>query len=588
MKAHRHTIAPMLVTLLLATPAAHAWTPLGPPGGSIRQVSFAGPDGHRIYVATLGTLWVSTDGGTSFHEPGRAAATGRFSPFAVDPADPLHLWRPGGNGTIVESRDGGASWRLLATLAARASITAVVPDPWIAGAVVVAATSGASSPVNGIVRVQADGDWKVLLPVPTGAFKAMASGPEALYVATRDAFYRARWGGTAWEKVAKPFPGLSQVLALAVDPSDGRHVLAGSESGLASTRNAGSSWRPEPLPARRVDRVSFGRGVAWCVVGGQMWLKRAGGARWERSGLHDGVVTALAADPLDAATVYVGVLGPATGLARNGLLRSRDGGATFEPADTGIVATHIDALSAGSGDGAPALLVDTDDLTMAWSGGSWRRLDIGGTGATAIARDPRDPERLLATAFVELPGFYGDALFVSSDGGATFHRRTEPVPRFWFNELAVDPSDPDRVFGAGDLGLIVFHADTGDVDSALVWGDAFDSVVALEDPPGVVLASGAGGVWRSTDEGTTWTLVVENPDEFFSRLAAAASGPVYVLGELGTLLGSSDGGATWRPLTSPGQRCWDVAVSPRDASKLAAVCWQPCGRIAAHSWGVVL
>ena len=588
MKDHRNPVVPsLLIALVLLTPLALAWSPLGPPGGGVEQVAFGG-NGNRIYGIVSGRLWVSTDGGVTYHEPSVAARSIPITTLAVDPADPLHLWSRGRDHTVIESTDGGSSWRVLATLPGAPSLTHFTPDPWITGALDIAVNTGSNGPLNGVVRIRADGSWRLLLPAPAVPIEAMASGPGALYVATGNGFQRARWGGTAWEEVTDPAPGFTRMRALAVDPGDGRHLLAGTDSGLLSSRNGGVTWSRIPLPAGRVDRVSFGAGVAWCVTGNRLWLGRDGGSRWEPAGLEDALITALAPDPADPATVHVGVSGPAPGLDRSGLLRSTDSGRTFVPADDGIVATPIDALSAGTGEGAPRLLALSGDRPQAWDGASWRSLGVGPHHeATAIARDPHDPARLWATSFVESGDTYGDALFVSDDGGRTFHRRSEPVPHFWFTELAVDPADPDRVFGAGDLGLVLFHADTGGDEPALVWAEAFDSIVALEDPPGVVLAAGVPGLWRSVDDGTSWTKILDGSVDEPAHLAVAPEGQVYVLGEVGTLLGSSDGGLTWHPLTPPGQVCRDLAVSPWNTKRLAAVCREPMGRPAGSSWGVV-
>ncbi|NOZ96097.1 MAG: hypothetical protein GXP47_15360 [Acidobacteria bacterium] len=581
MNARRNAAAQLLAILLLSAPPALAWTAIGPPGGYIRHVAFAGAGGSRIYVAATGSFWASTDGGASFQEPGHGVVEGRFSPFVVDPDDPLHLWRPGADGTIVESRNGGTSWRVLAAFPANAHISHLAADPWNPGMVDAAVTTGRDGDVNGVVRIEPDGRWNIILSAPF--IEAMASGPHVLYVKTYDGFYRARRGGAAWDTCADP--GAARVVTLAVDPENGRHLLAAGERGLASSADGGETWSLATFPRGRVNLVTIGHDVAWCATGGQLWRHRDG-APWERAGLRADTITTLAADPADPATVCAGVVGPVGAFDRRGLVCSQDFGVTFEAADAGIIATRIDALSPGTGQVAPPLLTVTRDFIMAWDGHSWWHMRVGEGENGAISRDPANPARLLATSFLWATGYYGDALFVSDDGGRAWSQRTDPVYRFSFNELAPDPYSPNRVFAAGGYGLTIFHPQSGNTDFVLTYGDAFDTVAALQDPPGVVLAAGASGLWRSTDSGASWSQILKNTDNSFYHLAVSSPGPVYLLHDEGTLLSSEDGGATWQPLAPPGRGCTDLSVSPRDPAELLAACAQPAGSGSSSSWGV--
>lgn len=129
-------------------------------------------------------------------------------------------------------------------------------------------------------------------------------------------------------------------------------------------------------------------------------------------------------------------------------------------------------------------------------------------------------------------------------------------------------------------------------DSGLVTGIA----VSPADAKVIFLSSSGGGVWRSTDGGGTWRIVTENigvlqagsvaiapsdPKRVYAGTAAADS-TTYILGT-GTsayplrngvgILGSTDGGDTWRVLTpsrdaSPADYVWQILVDPQNPDVL--------------------
>lgn len=129
-------------------------------------------------------------------------------------------------------------------------------------------------------------------------------------------------------------------------------------------------------------------------------------------------------------------------------------------------------------------------------------------------------------------------------------------------------------------------------DNGLVSGIA----VSPTDPKVIFVSSSGGGVWRSTDGGGTWRIVTENvgvlqvgavaiapsdPKRVYAGTAAADS-TTFILGT-GTstyalkngvgILGSTDGGDTWRVLTpsrdaSPADYVWQILVDAQNPDVL--------------------
>lgn len=82
-------------------------------------------------------------------------------------------------------------------------------------------------------------------------------------------------------------------------------------------------------------------------------------------------------------------------------------------------------------------------------------------------------------------------------------------------------------------------------------GDSFLDVLAVDEKH--VIAVGAFGLYLSTaDGGHTWTQRRLLDDDYhLNRLTRGPSGTLYLAGEHGTLLRSTDRGATWTPIDSP-------------------------------------
>jgi photosystem II stability/assembly factor-like uncharacterized protein len=271
-------------------------------------------------------------------------------------------------------------------------------------------------------------------------------------------------------------------------------------------------------------------------------LPASGSLVWQPAGPYNigGRVTALAVVP-GGNTIYLGS-------ANGGVFRSDDGGVNW-----------ISVLDRDYAFSIGALVVDpTDDSTV-----------YCGTGEANSAVDTYD----------------GSGLYRTRDGGASWRylglRETRRIGR-----VAVDPSNPDRIFVAGmgtqfstnpDRGLYRSE-DGGDTWSKVLFVNdstgCADVVINPAHPETVYAATwervrhptyrrafGPGcGIWRSVDSGTSWTRLqngLPTPTDSVGRigLAIAPSRPWTVYAQIitGTIGGYSgrgmyrtdDGGATW-------------------------------------------
>lgn len=115
--------------------------------------------------------------------------------------------------------------------------------------------------------------------------------------------------------------------------------------------------------------------------------------------------------------------------------------------------------------------------------------------------------------------------------------------------------DGQHGWAVGHDALIVTTADSGRTWSKQYQGeslqDSFLDVLALDAQR--VIAVGAYGLFAATaDGGKSWTrqkLLAE--DYHLNQLSRGPTGTLYLAGEHGTLLRSSDQGKTWSPIATP-------------------------------------
>ena len=229
----------------------------------------------------------------------------------------------------------------------------------------------------------------------------------------------------------------------------------------------------------------------------------------------------------------------------------------------------------------------TSDAGNSWRNVSDNKLHTGSVGSLVVA--PSDPNVVFAGMGEREPrgqsSTWGDGMYKSTDAGKTWTslglEKTRSIA-----QIAIDPRNPDIVIAAAEGIRWAPSADRGiykTTDGGTTWKLVLhpsDSVAAIDvsmDPanPRIVFAaiwdfqrvpwqirSGgpASGIYRSTDEGDTWTRLAghglpastmgrigvsvspANPSRVFAIIEAAA--------DTGGLYRSDDGGDTWQHLSA--------------------------------------
>jgi photosystem II stability/assembly factor-like uncharacterized protein len=279
------------------------------------------------------------------------------------------------------------------------------------------------------VRFSLEGSGAQCLAVDPG-------DPDRVYVGTFDqGLYRSRDGGETWALSGEGVP-YARVLSVAFAPArrvnGSTAIYAGTEpSNLYRSEDDGLTWETFPrLP-------ELPSAPTWSFPP-RPWTSHV---RW------------IAAHPVDPQTVYVGI-------ELGGVMRSRDGGATWEDRKPG---SQLDAHALATHPAAPDRVYEAAGGGIAWSqdtGDTWRPLDDGtdrhytwGLAVDAVdpdlwyvsaAHGPREAHRNDGDARALLYRKRGDAPWEALGGNGTLPK---PLPFMPYALLA--PRDRPGALLAG-------------------------------------------------------------------------------------------------------------------------------------------
>jgi len=269
-----------------------------------------------------------------------------------------------------------------------------------------------------------------------------ADGRRMLAGTASGAIYLSADAGTSWKQVRKTSG--RAVLTLAFDPSRPGTLLAGTRgAGVWRSVDAGLTWQsPVGGEGRTVRAFAFLNGAALAASDAGILSSRDGGP-WSIAGLSQVRISALAVLPASSSGANVTVVagGDATqGAEPMPLFSSTDGGQTWSAVPVtgpaGVVggSTMVSALASGpaSAQGARTLFMGTNTgLFMTRDqGANWQQLTGGGalpaTDVTSLAVAPRRSDRLYVAS--DGGGSPQGGLWVSSDAGGHFASLAPPLP----------------------------------------------------------------------------------------------------------------------------------------------------------------
>ena len=476
---------------------------------------------------------------------------GRARAILVDPTSPGRLWAAS-DGGVFTSTDRGERWVRVGLEARRVRSVAVLPT---APGTLLAATD------EGVFRRDGN-DWVVSReglcteepPVCEDVVQLLADPANALYaygVLASGAIVRSQDGGRHWNQLT--FPTSEAVGALAISTANPPVLLAASpHGGLFRSTTRGSAWQGVSggltIVQGGVPRTSYPHAVAFDAA--RPLMAYAAGTLGAFGSSDGGLTWTTLAAPAPAGGHYVSVgadpLRPGVvllGEAAGGVQRRGDAGAPWVRIHDGLacvpaftdVAEYVSFAFERTGAGRAWALSPTDGLRRSDDGGlTWVRGATGMTDArlNSIAVDPTDEW----------------TVFVADARGALL--RTTDAGAHWV-ELAADY----------ERGCPASPQPSRDVPAL--------AGIHPRNHRFLLATLGLSGL-RSTDGGETWTttpIAVADPvafDHFDARRAIFAHDV--------TVYRTSDGGATWpRISTAPAPVIALATTSANDALVIAAI-----------------
>ncbi len=642
---------------LPANAGVDRWTSIAPDGGAVTTLAVGPGDAGVLYSATeTSGVFRSTDGGLSWlpartglpagysvsalatgGPDGRTLAAMVVTPFSVDENQPERLF---------VSTDGGDHWVERQPPAASGLSRylylvelAVSPDPAATLYLVANPESGGAlfeSADRGVT-------WTSIPVVPPASeapafadFVIAPSAPNVLYALTYlGGLLRSDDGGVGWASVGHLPQG---TVKLAVDPRDPSHLAAATVGALASSSDGGHTWSRMRVVSTQTfaqaDRIvglafdPFHRDTLYYAVNhyvasygslqsdysedkyqGLLFRSSDGGRSWGLQPVTE-VLYGLAAVPSPAGSgtrLYAAA-------SRNGILRSDDGGASWNASASGLQAAPNCSIAADPF--IPRLLYvstgycldENSDMGFlrGGPGQAWVPANRGLRESTrdldafGIVPDPRSPGILYALT--------GQGLFKSGDRGG--HWR--PLRQLASDQdaviaLAIDPVDSRRLYALGfsvpdcgrsQCGLAYFVGKSFDggetwaeIELASGWTYLQSIAVDPQNPEILYVTGGfpsgsyppAANLLKSTDRGKTWKEIsIFGGTQFVSQLLAHPQGGGLLYAALSrylylqpTLAKSTDWGEHWEEVDSglPLQvygLALDVALDPTRKSTLYA------------------
>ena len=320
--------------------------------------------------------------------------------------------------------------------------------------------------------------------------------------------------GVAWQLVySRPFPFGISVSALAVDTGAVRAILAagtvgafhGVQSSMLRSVDNGLTWAATgPLsinwPFLTPDRSVVG--TFYAGTDADLLRTLDGGLSWGALPVPrppNAGPSSLAIDPGDHNVLLLGLVG-------GGILRSADGGATWQPGNTGLAPAGRDP------------------------------------SVTVVALDPSNPSVAYAAgaSFTSIPYETFPDFFRSTDGGSTWTSIAALAGTPNVQSIAAARTTPTTIsIATSDLGVLQSqdHGDTWTPANAGLPSLNVTRVWASENEPGVLYAVSAGRLYRLGSHDC-----VESP----TAIATATAEPICP-GQPATLTGSGGIRCSWSP-----------------------------------------
>ncbi|MBB5035369.1 WD40/YVTN/BNR-like repeat-containing protein [Prosthecobacter vanneervenii] len=484
-----------------------------PPAGPVHSVAIASTDSSLVVAATDDSgLLLSHDAGRTWKHlptPSKAAHA------TFDPANADVMYGAFFKNGLMKSTDGGKHWTKISKgILNNSEMLEMAVSP------------ANPNDVHAIGAVDWNGSYYASHDAGASWVRVNKLRTDTKTNPTLDGFN----GGTA---------SLSAPRNLSISPHNPKEIFIAANWRPCLSTDGGATWTERSAGAdiSCITDIRFLHGRTYVTVMDEGTLmSEDGGAIWRQlwpvrhtpgvSG-HDWRVSI---DEINGATRILSTATPWYKVPTC-VIRSEDGGATFQPITTGL----------------PSYTIRPNTM---WGQGHPR----------ALAVDPKNPQNIyLGIDGDAVEGRNGGGLFKSQDGGITWsHLPQQPASRRMFYGLVVDPTNSGRLFwgACGANGGVHRSQDGGSTwehvfkDESFIWN--------LHSHADGTLYCGGQQLWHSSDQGRTWTQLTHlaskraivgietHPTDPQTMWVSAVS-----WGNMpdGAIYKTTDGGTTWQDIT---------------------------------------
>ena len=301
------------------------------------------------------------------------------------------------------------------------------------------------------------------------------SGSYSILVGTTGAgLFHSPDGGDSWSRIGNPFPGESQVRALASDPQNPNIIYAGSNNGIYKSQDSGNDWvkLDSPMDGLNIWSIAVDPSDSDVIFAGtspaMVFRSHDGGKSWQKTSaainqecpIGSTRVTAMLVDPVDRGMILAGV-------EIDGVYRSRDGGDSWVHVDSGITNQDIHGMAISVGEQKTVLVSTPREIFSSQDDGeTFESLAVTSNFPMPycrwIAVKPNNPKVLFAANGDAAIGSTG-TIQRSTDGGRSWDTRPLPVePNSPLWNFATHSANPELILANSVYGELYRSADGGE------------------------------------------------------------------------------------------------------------------------------
>ena len=529
----------------------------GPYGGTVMALH-ATPEGILFAGTRGGGIFRSTDGGNTWvsASEGLRVPPARELPSILVLTQKGHTLYAGTSSNIFYSTDSGDSWQQLAHFQDE-----IV---FISGIAFIGDTIYIGRYMEGSVLFSNDDgrSWTQIDSglIDRGGARLFALGTTLFAKTLRDVF-RLKAGEKSWTKLVvedswtKSTVG-SDIRGFVV--SDKILYAATAEGNLFRSTDMGNSWKsikPKMMQDFDGELAAVGNTVFYIGSGfADGWVFRSTDTGNSWTMLHSNLInpSILSVTALSENTLYVGTI--------NGVFRSTDGGEAWTKTNTGIINTHIEDLVFFRN--ALYAITDDDIVKSADGGNSWVSMNEGlvaGDGATLTVSGSKLYAATNETNYGLNPSTAG--IYCLADNGSSWipvqtNMQSANNRIYVVNQLAISG---ETFYVVGQMGgkewLYRWRVGEDLWTQLIPQQNLFGWGALAVSGRTIYISSVRGKLFRSVDEGETWTEMSQNLPNWGQEIG------IYDLAFVGETIyakaGSSggcstDGGETWTPIIVAG------------------------------------